>query len=388
MARLWIFLLAFLSISATSFGQIPNEKILFVIDSIPILTDPEEWNPIDPIDIADITVIKNKDSLKLLRPEQLDGIVYIFTKAYRNRPDSIKRIPSLKQMVVKNEIWNLNGIPYSGKYIDYYNSGKIQNKGTLLNGKLNGELTVYFKNGNKKFISNYKDGILHGVWNDYYPNGVLLSSRKYADGKIIGYGTHYFVNGQIESEIKPKKATQYDTAFSYYSTGQVKQMKLVKKNPSVQDKKTNDFNAAVTYFFQSIHEGKIKEANKYFLSIWKVDSTSSDTRFKEGLLLTKEFRFDAAIEAFDKALKLEPLMRESLVHRAIARIKKYKYSNTNLLTGKSKETPLTLEDIISIPQDEQAKICNDLRQAVYVDFSELYVPQMVAPAILNYCQSK
>jgi len=81
-------------------------------------------------------------------------------------------------------------------------------------------------------------------------------------------------------------------------------------------------------------------------------------------------------------------MRESLVHRAIARIKKYKYSNTNLLTGKSKETPLTLEDIISIPQNEQAKICNDLRQAVFVDFSELYVPKMVAPAILNYCQSK
>jgi len=388
MARLWIFLLAFLSISATSIGQIPNEKILFVIDSIPILNDSEEWNPIDPIDIADITVIKNKDSLKLLRQEQLDGIIYIFTKAYRNRPDSIKRIPSLKQMVVKNEIWNLNDIPYSGKYIDYYNSGKIQNNGTLLNGKLNGELTVYFKNGNKKFISNYKDGILHGIWNDYYPNGVLLSSRKYADGKIIGHGTHYFVNGQIQNEIKPKKATPYDTAFTYYSTGQVKQMKLVKKNPSVQDKKTNDFNASVTYFLKSINEGKLKEANKYFLSIWKVDSTSSDTRFKEGLLLAKEFRFDAAIEAFDKALKLEPLMRESLVHRAIARIKKYKYSNTNLLTGKSKETPLTLEDIISIPQNEQAKICNDLRQAVFVDFSELYVPKMVAPAILNYCQSK
>jgi antitoxin component YwqK of YwqJK toxin-antitoxin module len=291
-------------------------------------------------------------------------------------------------MVVKNEIWNLNGIPYSGKYIDYYNSGKIQNRGILLNGKLNGELTVYFKNGNKKFISNYKDGILHGVWSDYYPNGVLLSSRKYEDGKIIGYGTHYFINGQIESEIKPKKATLYDTAFSYYSTGQVKQMKLVKKHPSVQDKKANDFNASVTYFFQSINEGKLKEANKYFLSIWKVDSASSDTRFKEGLLLMKEFRFDAAIDAFDKALKLEPLMRESLVHRAIARIRKYKYANGKHLPGENKEIPLTLQDIISIPQDEQAKICSDLRQAVYVDFSELYVPKMVAPAILNYCQSK
>ena len=102
----------------------------------------------------------------------------------------------------------------------------------------------------------------------------------------------------------------------------------------------------------------------------------------------KEFRFDAAIEAFDKALKLEPLMRESLVHRGIARIKKYKYANTKLLPGENREIPLTLEDIISIPQDEQAKICNDLRQAVYVDFSELYVPKMVAPAILNYCQNK
>jgi len=388
MIKISIFSLAFLSILATSFGQISNEKILFVIDSIPILDDPEEWNPIDPKDIADITVIKNKDSLKRLRPEQLDGIVYVFTKAYRNRPDSVKRIPSLKQMVVKNEIWYLNDIPYNGTYVDYYNSGKIQNKGTLVNGKLNGELTVYFKNGNKKSVFNYKDGILHGIWSEYYPNGVLMNSRIYTDGKIIKDDGYYFVNGQIQSEIKPKKSTQYDTAFSYYSTGQVKQMKLVKKQPSVQDKKTNDFNAAVTYFFQSINEGKLKDANKYFYSIWKVDSTSSDTRFKEGLLLMKEFRFDAAIEAFDKALKLEPLMRESLVHRAIARIKKYKYSNTKLLPGKNKETPLILEDIISIPQDEQTKICNDLRQAVYVDFSEFYVPKMVPPAILNYCQSK
>jgi len=386
MIKLSIFLLAFLSISATSSGQLPNVKILFVIDSIPILNDPEEWNPIDPNDIADITVIKNKDSLKALRSEQLDGIIYIFTKAYRNRPDSLKRIPSLKQMVVKNEIWNLNDTPYSGIYIDYYNSGKIQNKGTLFNGKLNGELAVYFKNGNKKSVSNYKDGILYGIWNDYYPNGVLMNSRKYAAGKIIEHGTKYFVNGQIESERKPKKATQYDTAFSYYSTGKVKQMKLIKNAQSLQDKKTNDLNYYKTFFFQSINTGNLKDANKYFYSIWKIDSTSSDTRYKEGLLLMKELRFDAAIEAFDKALKLEPLMRESLVHRAIARIKKYKYNNAKLLSGEIKETHLTLEDIISIPQDEQAKICNDLRQAVYVDFSELYVPKMVTPAILNYCQ--
>ena len=386
MVKIAIFILAFLSISASPFGQIPNEKILFVIDSIPILNDPEEWNSIDPNDIADITIIKNKDSLKALRPERVDGIIYIFTKAYRNRSDSLKRIPSLKQMEVKNEIWNLNDTPYSGIYIDYYNSGKIQNKGSLINGKLNGELTVYFKNGNKKSVYNYIDGILHGFGSEYYPNGVLMNSRIYTNGRIIENGTKYFVTGQIESEIKPKKVTQYDTAFSYYSTGKIKQMKLIKNGWHVLDKKTNDFNTNTTYFFQSIHSGKLKDANKYFYSIWKIDSTSSDTRYKEGLLLMKEFRFDAAIEAFDKALELEPLMRESLVHRAIARIKKNKYANAKLLSGEIKETPLTLKDFISIPQDEQAKICNDLRQSVYVDFSELYVPKMVAPSILNFCQ--
>ena len=383
-----IFLFALFSISANTIGQNAPEKILFVIDSIPLLNDPEEWNAITQEDIADITIIKNKDSLKLLRPEPLDGIIYIFTKAYRNRPDSVKRIPSLKQMVVKNEVWIWNDTPYSGKYIDYYNSGKIQNEGTLLNGLLNGELTVYFKNGNKKSISNYKDGKLHGVWRDYYPNGVLMNSRKYTDGKVTGYDTSYFVNGQIMSEKRVRKGDPYDTAFTYYSTGKVKQMKLIKKNQPVIDKKTNDFNSYLTYFFHSISRREIKDANKYFYLIWKVDSTSSDTHFKKGLLLMTEFRFDAAIEAFDEALKLEPLMRESLVHRAIARIKKYKYRGAKSLAKDNTETPLTLVDMISIPGDDQAKICADLRQAVYVDFSELYVPKMVPVAILNYCQNK
>lgn len=388
MKKLPIQLLFFLSISPISFGQVASEKILFIIDSIPLLNDPEEWNPIAKEDIADIFIIKNKDSLKQLRPEQLDGIIYIFTKAYRMRPDSLKKIPSLKQMVLIKETWNLNGVPYSGKYVDYYNSGKIQNEGSLFNGKLNGELIVYFKNGNKKLVSNYKDGILYGGWTEYYPNGVLMNSRKYKEGKIIHHYPQYFINGQIMSEIKPKKASLYDTAFTYYSTGKVKQMKLLKNGRPPYDKKTSDLNEYTTYFFQSINTGTLKDANKYFYSIWKIDSTSSDTHFKKGLLLMKEFRFDEAIEAFDRALKLEPLMRETLVHRAVARIKKHKYPKAKPLSKDNREFPLTLDDIISIPAEEQTKICDDLRQAVYVDFSELYVPKIVLPVIVNYCQYK
>ena len=101
----------------TSFAQIPKNTTLFVIDSIPILNDPEEWNSVLDEDIADISVVKGKDTLALLGYKKLDGIIYIFTKEYRNRPDSLKIIPSLKQMVMQNGIWHLGNIPYSGRYI-------------------------------------------------------------------------------------------------------------------------------------------------------------------------------------------------------------------------------------------------------------------------------
>ena len=388
MKKIPIFLLVFLSISLLSFGQSPGEKILFVIDSIPLFNDPEDWNPIDKEDIADIFVIKNKDSLKWLRPEQLDGIIYIFTKAYRSRPDRLKRIPSLKQMVMINQLWHLNNTPYSGKYIDYYNSGRIQNEGTLLNGKLNGELIVYFKNGNTKSVVNYKKGIQHGVSKQFYPNGMLMNSSVYKEGKGTRDYKSYFINGQIMSEIKRGKSGANDTSISYYSTGKVKEMTLLRSKQPAYNIKTNNFNEYTTYFFQSINNGNLKDANKYFYLIWKVDSTSSDTHFKKGLLMMKEFRFDAAIEAFDEALNLEPLMRETLVHRAVARIKKYKYPKAKPLSKDINETPLALQDIITIPADEQGKICADLRQAVFVDFSELYVPKLVPSSILNFCQNK
>ena len=386
MKKIPIFLLVFLLISKLSFGQNPGEKILFVIDSIPLFNDPEDWNPIDKDDIADITVIRNKDSLKWLRPEVLDGIIYIFTKAYRKRPDSVKKIPSLKQMVMTNQLWNLNNTPYSGKYIDYYNSGRIQNEGTLFNGKLNGELIVYFKNGNTKSVVNYKNGIQHGVSKQFYPNGMLMSSSVYKEGKGTRDYKSYFINGQIMSEIKRGKSGANDTSISYYSTGKVKQMTILRSKGPAYNIKTNNFNEYTTYFFQSINNGNLKDANKYFYLIWKVDSTSSDTHFRKGLLMMKEFRFDAAIEAFNDALNLEPLMRETLVHRAIARIKKFKYPKAKPLSNDINETPLTLQDMFTIPADEQDKICADLQQAVYVDFSELYVPKLVPFAILNFCQ--
>jgi tetratricopeptide (TPR) repeat protein len=370
---------------APSYAQPPGERILFVIDSIPILTDPESWNQVAQEDISDISIIRNKDSLKLLGWEQLDGITYIFTKGYRNRPDSIKRIPGLKQMMMKNDAWYLHDILYSGKYIDYYNNGRIQNEGILVNGKLNGELTVYFKNGNKKSVTGYKDGVLNGTWNDYYKNGVLMQTKEYREGKMKDIKM-YFINGQSYGELRPKKQTLYDTSVSYYSTGQVKEMKFSKTGKFIRTKKDEDMAYYATMFFQNLITGNLKEANKLFYRLWLIDSTSTDIHFKEGILLARESRFDQAIAEFDKALAMEPLMRESLTHRGITRIKKYKLLKLKIYPKDNKDIPLTVEDMVSIPDTELAKICADLLLADDIDPSDLYVKKEVTEAIINFCR--
>ena len=79
-----------------STGQGNTEKTMHIVDSIPVLDDPEEDNQIIESELADVRVIKNKDTLTLLGYGQFDGALYLFTKEYRARPDSIKTIPSVR----------------------------------------------------------------------------------------------------------------------------------------------------------------------------------------------------------------------------------------------------------------------------------------------------
>jgi hypothetical protein len=116
MNKIFLLFIVCLLTGTTSFAQNQNVKMFFVIDSIPVLDDPEEGNEVKGGDVSDLTVIKNKDSLKLLGYAAFDGVTYIFTKEYRNRPDSLKRIPSTKQMERKSGVWLLAGNPYNGRF--------------------------------------------------------------------------------------------------------------------------------------------------------------------------------------------------------------------------------------------------------------------------------
>lgn len=361
-------------------------KILFVIDSIPLLQDPEEWNPITGDDIAEMYVISDKDSLRSLGWAHLDRVTYVFTRLYLGRPDSLKRIPSLKQMVAKDGAWHLHGLPYSGKYRDYYNSGRLQNEGNLVNGKLDGELKVYFKNGIIKSVSRYRNGVLHGAWNDYYKNGALMQTREFNEGRMLRTGKIFFINGQVRHELREKKNTRFDSSLTWYSTGKLKSIKVTRTETFFPSKKEEDLNYYTVRFYRSLNESDIKDANKNFYQIWLLDSTSADTHFLEGLLLSRESHFDEAIAQFDKALQKEPLMREALTYRALTRIRKNHFLQKKLPPQYRKNIVLTVEDIVTCTADEQEKICRDLQMADEIDPSDYYVMKEATAPILNFCR--
>ncbi|MEO7767746.1 MAG: hypothetical protein ABIS01_09980, partial [Ferruginibacter sp.] len=174
----------------------------------------------------------------------------------------------------------------------------------------------------------------------------------------------------------------------YYSNGTIKQIKLIRKGVIIPSKNEDDLNYYTSRFNQSLNAGDLKEANKYCSKMFRIDSTSSDAHFTKGILMFKEDRFEESINEFDKALIMEPLMRESFAYRGVARLKKHQFTNVKIPAKDNKVILSDLEVMISLPNDEQEKICSDFQQAEFLDFSEYYTKKIIPEIVSNYCQLK
>lgn len=371
-------------LNSISFGQTSNDKIMFVIDSIPVIDDPEEGNEILQTDVADITVIKNKDTLRLLGYGQFDGVTFLFTKEYRNRPESIKQIPSSKQMEKKNGAFLFRSNLYSGQFIDYYYSGRKQGEGTFLDGKLNGHRKMYYQNGKLAMEKDYKDGIENGFENEYYEDGSLKQKGEFVNGKEERIWESFYPNGQVKLRSKYKSGEVFDTATKYYSTGKVKEIVFIKNGKVIPDPSLVKINQLMTKSNESNKEGDTKAAIKYCSKVIELDSTYAAAYFSRGTIKLNEFQFDEAIADFDKALKFEPLMEFALANRAFARIRKYQFASSRTLSKNSEVTVLASKDKVPIPEAEQEKICNDLQKAVFLGDKT----KMITEALSDYCQTK
>ena len=379
--KILILLLTFSSI--VSFGQ--NEKILYVVDSIPVIKEPKEgFGTLTKNEIDNVVVVKDKKVIESSGYKNLDRIIYVFTKEYVKRPDSIKAIPTTKLMTKKNETWYLKNIstPYSGKFIDYYLTGKKQGEGILFNGKLKGKRLLYYINGNTSDEIEYENGISNGLEKRFYEDGTLMQKGSFKNGKEIGIWKMYHPNEQLKQRTTFNENGKMDgESVSYYSTGKDKG-KNIYQNGVYQKDKTNDkifklYNQAQSYYKQ----GNFKSAIKKYTKCIELNEDWADGYFARATAKLNNFQFDEAIKDFDKTLEIEPYFTNAYSNRAFAILRKYELGNGRTLS-KTKDIQIIASKETEIPESELTKICADLKKAVSLGDDNW----MVLKALEKHCK--
>ncbi len=348
------------------FSQNQNENVLYFVDSIPVIEEPKEgFGTLTENEIDRVEVVKNKEAIEKTGYKDLDGIIYVFTKEYAKRPDSIKAIPTTKLMTKKNGTWYLKGSsnPYSGRFIDYYLTGKKQGEGTLFNGKLKGKRLMYHLNGNVSDEIEYENGLSNGMEKRFYKDGTLMQKGEFINGQEIGIWEMYHPNGQLKQRTNFVNGKMDGESVSYYSTGEIKG-KNVYNNGVYQKDKVNDklfklYNESQELYKQVNYKGAIKKLDKAL----ELEPNWADGYFARATMKLNNFQFDEAIKDFNKTLEIEPYFTNAYSNRAFAILRKYELGNGRTIS-KSKDIQVIASKETEIPESELTKICSDLNKAV------------------------
>ena len=377
-----IFLLVFiLFISISSlFGQDKNERSIFVVDEIPVWKDPKRGDEVLQTDIDEVKIVKNRDSLKISGFEKFDAAIYIYTKEYRKRSDDVRQIPSTKLMTQKNGVWMFQNKIYTGKFIDYYWSGKKKSEGTFKDGVLDGLSTKYFTNGLKSAEIYFKNDIASGLETKYYPDGSVKEKVEFIDGKEEGIWESYFPNGQVKLRSIFKNGVAVDSGMLYYSSGLLKEKAVIKNGKVIHDKKNEKINKLIEILKDFNQNGDDKGALKTLSKILEIDSLYAEAYSSIGSIKLNEMKFDEAIENYNTALRLEPYFEDALANRAFARIRKYQFGR--VLKDNKEVTVITTKTKTEIPENEKIFICNDLKKAILLGNNT----DIVLDAEKEYCK--
>ncbi len=83
----------------------------------------------------------------------------------------------------------------NGLYIEWYESGQNEEKGTMRNGTKDGRWTFWYENGQKEREGTYKNGERNGLWTEWYTDGAEKSKGNYKAGKKDGAWTFSYQKG-------------------------------------------------------------------------------------------------------------------------------------------------------------------------------------------------
>jgi tetratricopeptide (TPR) repeat protein len=352
--RFLVVLVLFLNLPGITAAQSPPKKIYY-IDSVFILKlEKGDDNVLIRDDIAEIRTISDPDTLQLLQLINIDTVVYVLTRAYLERPDSIRHIPTLKTLVsLDNQFFykDTSTLPYSGPFLDYYLNGNLKTRGQIKEGYIEGYVNSYYKDGSMKASHYYSRTAEDGVREEYYPNGSIKKRGNVRNGYMEGLWQEWHSTGKLKSEIR------YLHSSPFYAEGEDIFYGILRRIPEL------------------IESGLYKQAMQRLDDCKKANPDIEEIYYYYGLNYLGLKQPSNAIHAFTKALEIEPLYVASLKQRALANAARLKTMNEADTTGQA-----TLRQ----------SICDDLQLAIRLGekkasfpFLSQFTCKETAPAVLQ-----
>ena len=180
---------------------------------------------------------------------------------WSNRSTTAYRITIIK----KAGIYDLE----NGKKTDYYYDDVVNAEYTLQNGKLNGQLKVYYLNGQLKKIGNYSNGEENGLFKEYDENGELTVEYPMKKGKKNGV-LKFYESGKIDREYTFKDDVKNGQSITYYYDEESGELQFKLIGDYLEDEKNGTWNLfyfndnkeiLLTYqnFVDDIKEGQFQE---------------------------------------------------------------------------------------------------------------------------------
>lgn len=103
----------------------------------------------------------------------------------------------------KTSLWTLNGQPYSGYIVSFYEGNVLKEKLSIWKGKKQNKNILWYADGHLKEEANYQEGKLHGEkrrWSSDTSH-ILIAQLNYSLGKVHGEQKQWYRTGELHKKM-------------------------------------------------------------------------------------------------------------------------------------------------------------------------------------------
>lgn len=109
--------------------------------------------------------------------------------------------------------------PFSGQYKEYYDNGQVKQDMNLVNGKIDGKVTLWYRTGTVKETRMFKTGLRDGLWVSFNEQEKKTGEASYRDDQKDGPWKIWDENGVLRYEMYYRKGQKSGLWIMYDESG-------------------------------------------------------------------------------------------------------------------------------------------------------------------------